>query len=575
MKVKRRRLRPIIKVYMVASLFIIPIVMMGITFSNWAITYTQPDTNDIVAGCFSLDFTDDNSISLTNAYPLGDTQGLKTTPYEFSLDNSCSLDADVFITLDIFDVETTLDLSKAKVSLDGETPVILSTLTPNYNITDSAGIRSSYILKQDMIEVEQTKSYNLRLWLDIDAGNESMNKTLKARVSIVSAALTTVSIPKVAISGPFTTSGGSTDRIWAKAGDIGYYSIVVDSKNAYVSDLTKITVINSNATRGTITGSGTVSNPYIVPVTASAGGNGTTGIQVGVGAFIAEGTLSNELSSSNTFTVDTQVPVITVVGTSLSFGEGSSGALAFNINSDVSVTDNLDTTITFSAVSSPPYNPSVIGTYTITYSATDAAGNVAATKTRTVDITVNHSGKSLTNLLANGGFESNTTGWTTASYSLGLVALSTLSPSHGGPGTQVMGITGSANADVQATYTAVSGLTVGRKYYLSAWVRTGNTNVTGAQWYNNTTAIAGSNITFGQNAWTRMSYVWTSTATSFTPRVFFTRANGNNAKLAYVDNVMMIDLTASYGAGNEPTATVMDSILTGSYSFFDGTWVVP
>jgi len=80
-------------------------------------------------------------------------------------------------------------------------------------------------------------------------------------------------------------------------------------------------------------------------------------------------------------TPDTQAPVITLIGAAnLTVAHGSVFA-----DPGAAVSDDVDTGLTASVAGS--VNTAAIGTYTLTYNATDSAGNVAASVTRTVEVT--------------------------------------------------------------------------------------------------------------------------------------------------------------------------------------------
>jgi hypothetical protein len=73
--------------------------------------------------------------------------------------------------------------------------------------------------------------------------------------------------------------------------------------------------------------------------------------------------------------------------------------------------------------------------------------------------------------------------------------------------------------------------------------------------------------TLTQNTWYEKSTIVTldSGTGTGTPGVYIAFNNTNMSSIHEVDYIMVIDLTESYGAGNEPTATQMDAI-----DYFDG-----
>jgi len=94
--------------------------------------------------------------------------------------------------------------------------------------------------------------------------------------------------------------------------------------------------------------------------------------------------VNNSITVSN---IDNTVPVITLVGSAtMELDVGDSYT-----DPGYSATDNLDGTITGSVVvGGDTVDTSTAGTYVVTYNVTDAAGNVAVQKTRTVEVVVTY-----------------------------------------------------------------------------------------------------------------------------------------------------------------------------------------
>ncbi|MCU7522807.1 MAG: DUF5011 domain-containing protein, partial [Ignavibacteria bacterium] len=96
---------------------------------------------------------------------------------------------------------------------------------------------------------------------------------------------------------------------------------------------------------------------------------------------VAVDTSSNKTTTkSNVFNLDNTAPVITMNGsTPVTVNKGSTYA-----DAGATATDNVDGTVTVTSTGS--VNPSVVGTYTITYNATDSSGNAATSVTRTINV---------------------------------------------------------------------------------------------------------------------------------------------------------------------------------------------
>ena len=188
----------------------------------------------------------------------------------------------------------------------------------------------------------------------------------------------------------------------------------------------------------------------------------------------------------------------------------------------------------------------------------------------------------LTNLISNGGIETNTTGWASAGGFSGTVSrIAVPSPVHGEVGSWCLQSSGQFNSSqgggvnriaVQLS-TGIS-VTANHVYYIRAQVRA-VANCTTCEINNNGTSIGHSMVDVGTNVWNLVDLIYVPAAnTTLQLRLQFGGAtSGNNTTTLQVDNVMMIDLTTAFGAGSEPPDSVirnaiLDYTLKG---FWDGT----
>ena len=174
------------------SIVLILSTIMVYSYSLWSSTHTQDTSNTVNTGCFELTFTESSNISLLNTYPISDTKGLKTTPYTFTLTNTCTLASSAIISIETLN-STTLDNSYIKVSFqkDNEsisTPIIINTLDTTSLIDKTNGL-TNYILKTNLISPNDTVSYKIWMWLDESAGNDTQGKILNAKVHVTEQAI--------------------------------------------------------------------------------------------------------------------------------------------------------------------------------------------------------------------------------------------------------------------------------------------------------------------------------------------------------------------------------------------------
>ena len=147
----------------------------------------------------------------------------------------------------------------------------------------------------------------------------------------------------------------------------------------------------------------------------SSDGTVRVSIPAGVGASGVPGsTLQNLASNTYTLTIDTQRPVITVSPTTERISQQTTNAApsGFSYLQGVSVDDNTTPIMVDGAVD---LDFSTIGNYTITYTATDAAGNTSTATTTRVYTIVNSAAPTVA-ITSSAGASGNATNATTLSY---------------------------------------------------------------------------------------------------------------------------------------------------------------
>ena len=182
----------------------------------------------------------------------------------------------------------------------------------------------------------------------------------------------------------------------------------------------------------------------------------------------------------------------------------------------------------------------------------------------------------LTNIITNGSFEVNTTGWTFSGTSNTRLALPS---SHGEYGAWCCGFSGSQNAaTIYSRINPALSIVSGRRYYIRALVRVGQTG------YANQFSIGNGNATaltanLGQtigtaNIWMLFDDIWTASSGTLQLQLNFNGGNGNNARNHWFDNVMAFDLTNAFGAGNEPSREKIRQIIGDNGGYWDSPKVI-
>ena len=205
------------------GLLVTVLVLIGVTYAYYRITKTQTNSNVIgTRTCLNTTLTEETSeIVLSDAFPISNEDGLKQSPFTFTLTNNCDSNVKVTIAL-VSEYRTSTNTAylkdnyvKSNLSTKGTndgSSVILSTLSLGEVDTNTQG----YVLKTTGLKNKEAKSFDLRLWLDSETTNEQgLNKTWKGKivVSVVAAeyvpTLSEAILANNEVKTPITTPGAA------------------------------------------------------------------------------------------------------------------------------------------------------------------------------------------------------------------------------------------------------------------------------------------------------------------------------------------------------------------------------
>ena len=178
----------------IAVIALVLVLIIAGTYAWKMLTTSSDVVSKITAGDLSLRLVEPgDGIHLEKTVPMSYQQGMTTVPYEFSIVNDGTIDADYTIYLDDFYENITvpeegkLDDSKIRYMLvkDDETPIAKNSKLLSAGRTINTGI----------IETEKTVNYKLYLWIDSKAGIEVNNQVFsgKLRVEAVASRIYNVS----------------------------------------------------------------------------------------------------------------------------------------------------------------------------------------------------------------------------------------------------------------------------------------------------------------------------------------------------------------------------------------------
>jgi len=162
-----------IKILILAILGII-VLVSGMSYAFVKLSYTS-DKVENINSCFDITMKDNGAINLNNAIPTQDTIGVNTSPYTYTITNTCDLDAYYETTINVLSPSKKDDASKVRVALyqDGHlTPSTLSTLkngeiTANFTnpLTNSI---ANYVVDEGYLPAKTTKTFKLAMWIGYD-----------------------------------------------------------------------------------------------------------------------------------------------------------------------------------------------------------------------------------------------------------------------------------------------------------------------------------------------------------------------------------------------------------------------
>lgn len=166
----------------------------------------------------------------------------------------------------------------------------------------------------------------------------------------------------------------------------------------------------------------------------------------------------------------------------------------------------------------------------------------------------------LTNLVTNGNFANGTMGWSASGINAGSVS------------TQVDGVVGTyaqfAANEVASGIVQPIGLTAGHIYYFTARLKTSVLRVSVRLYADG--AFKAILIYTDASTFTRLSAIRTSDGTE--NRLLICAEASSGDRIIGATDILCHDLTAIFGAGNEPTAAEMDAILAADGTpYWDGT----
>ena len=183
-----------IKIYY--GLLITLVVFMGVSYAWFRLKLTQTNSNVIgTRTCLDASLTEKTSkITLSDAFPISDEDGLKQTPFTFTIKNNCNSYVKIYITIDSTYRESTNtsylkdNYMKVNISPKGTT-TSKSVILGSQTLTDLENNKKGYIIVSTGLKANEEKSYDLRIWMDSTVTTEQgLNKNWSGKIVVVGVA---------------------------------------------------------------------------------------------------------------------------------------------------------------------------------------------------------------------------------------------------------------------------------------------------------------------------------------------------------------------------------------------------
>ena len=184
---KKRIKRMIIP--LIAFLF----VLIAASYAYIRYTASGKETNVIKSGCLRTTLTETTSgISLANAIPITDADGISGVPYTYTIENTCNLTARYETTFNILNTSTLANGAEGgfKIYITGPNDLVIGPkILNNFETTildnGDTDIELSYIVDSGYLAQGESATFNLRMWIDYNATYEMAgNSTLNGRLVV-------------------------------------------------------------------------------------------------------------------------------------------------------------------------------------------------------------------------------------------------------------------------------------------------------------------------------------------------------------------------------------------------------
>ena len=166
----------------IALIILVLISIIALIGSSYALLTKsfKSEKLSMQVGTLKINFTDGNIITMNNAVPMTDEDGMNTTPYTFTITNSGNIDA-YYIVSNEEELTNTLDTSYLKMRLTSD-----NGYDSGVKKVKDLGTETYKIVDETTLTTGKSVTYKLYLWISSEAGNDIQDKVYKSKIVVSS-----------------------------------------------------------------------------------------------------------------------------------------------------------------------------------------------------------------------------------------------------------------------------------------------------------------------------------------------------------------------------------------------------
>lgn len=143
-------------------LIMIVTLIVAFTFAFLGYDTKQEDPNIYKTSCYKISYSENvEGVTIENAYPISDEEGLSQDPYEVTITNNCQTAMTYNVLLNVQNSSTT-DESLIRIGINDTAYDLIEFSKVDAMTTDS---KYAYNIKTDTVAVGESKTLKFRSWL--------------------------------------------------------------------------------------------------------------------------------------------------------------------------------------------------------------------------------------------------------------------------------------------------------------------------------------------------------------------------------------------------------------------------